>query len=126
MKERETEASQLHLLSAGASKGIVEALAPAFQAEADAQINATFGAVGAIKEALDAGTRCDVVIVTQKMIHALADDGRLLVDSIATVGAVRTGIAIRDGDARPDIGDAAALRGALIAAGSIYFPDPKR
>src|SRR5205814_6173348 len=97
-----------------------------FQAEADARISATFGAVGAIKEALDAGTPCDVVILTQKMSHALAEDGRLFVDSIATIGAVATGMAIRDGDARPDIGEAAALRAALIAAGSIYFPDPKR
>ena len=77
MKPQEAEAgSRLRLLSAGAAKGIVEALAPALRHETGVEIVAAFGAVGAIKEALDAGTRCDVIVLTQKMISALADDAR--------------------------------------------------
>src|SRR6266576_1179518 len=110
MKEQEAEArGPLRLLSAGAAKGIVEALAPAWRDETGAEIIATFGAVGAIKEALDAGARCDV-----------------LVDTVGPIGAVRTGIAVRDGDTLPDISDAARLRAALVTANALYFPDPER
>ena len=127
MKEQEAEASRpLRLLSAGAAKGLVEALAPTWRHETGAEIIATFGAVGAIKEALDAGAGCDVILLTQKMIAALADEARVQVDTVAPLGAVRTGIAVRDGDRLPDISDAAALRGALVAANAIYFPDPAR
>jgi molybdate transport system substrate-binding protein len=127
MKEQEAEASsRLRLLSAGAAKGIVEALTPTWRHESGAEIIATFGAVGAIQETLDAGTSCDVIVLTQKMIGALAAEARVQVDTIAPLGAVRTGIAVRDGDKLPDINDAAALRAALIAARAIYFPDPER
>jgi molybdate transport system substrate-binding protein len=127
MKEQEAEPGRpLRLLSAGAAKGIVEALTPVWRDETGAEIIATFGAVGAIKEALDIGASCDVIVLTQKMIGALADEGRVLVDTVAPLGAVHTGIAVRDGDTLPDISDAARLRAALITANAIYFPDPER
>ena len=127
MKEQEAEATRrLRLLSAGAAKGIVEALAPTLRRETGVAIVVTFGAVGTIKAALDAGAGCDVIVLTQTMIDALADDGRVLVDTVAPLGAVRTAIAVRDGDSLPDVHDAAALRAALTAANAIYFPDPER
>src|SRR5437773_8317682 len=127
MKEQATEASSpLRLLSAGAAKGIVEALTPKWRDETGAEIFATFGTVGAIKEALEAGTSCDVIVLTHKMIGALVAEARVQVDTVAPLGAVRTGIAVRDGDKLPEINDAAALRAALIAAKAIYFPDPER
>jgi molybdate transport system substrate-binding protein len=39
---------------------------------------------------------------------------------------VRTGVAVRRGMARPDIGTPEALREALLSADAIYFPDPVR
>ena len=127
MKQQEAEASsRLRLLSAGAAKVIVEALARIVRQQNGVEIVATFGAVGAIQEALDAGASCDVIVLTQKMISALADGGRVLVDTVAPLGAVRTGIAVRDGDSLPDVNDTAAVRAVLMAANAIYFPDPER
>jgi len=50
----------------------------------------------------------------------------VLVDTVALLGAVRTGIAVRDGDSLPDVNDAAALRAAFAVANAIYLPDPER
>src|SRR5437763_15655178 len=117
---------KLLLLSAGAAKGVVEALGPIFRDETSAEIESTFGAVGAMKAKLDAGEACDVVVLSAKLIDALAGENRILIDTIAPLGAVRTGIAVRDGDVLPAIHDEASLRAAFARAGAIYFPDPER
>ena len=50
-------ARAVHLLCAGAAKGVVEALRDDFAVATGAPIDATFGAVGAIRALLDAGAR---------------------------------------------------------------------
>lgn len=116
----------LRVLCAGAAKGVLEALAAIVREETGAAIDASFGAVGAMKAKLDAGEPCDVVVLSVSMIDALAAEHRVLADTIAPLGAVRTGIAVRDGDPLPIVDDAASLRAALFGATAIYFPDPER
>src|SRR5205814_9932691 len=116
----------LRVLSAGAAKGVVEALADAFQRDAGVEIAATFGAVGAIKQKLDAGDGCDAIVLTQRMIDELADENRVLVETVAPLGAVHTCIAVRDGDPLPNIDSAASLRTAIIGTNAIFLPDIER
>ena len=117
---------ELKLLCAGAAQGLVKALQSAFESETGAVVSGRFGAVGAMKEALVAGEPCDLMIVTDSMIDALVGAGHLDRDSRSPLGRVRTGIAVRAGEAQPDIGSADALRGALLSAAGLYFPDPVR
>ena len=114
------------LLCAGAAKGLVLALEPAFAAATGATIDATFGAVGALGDKLDAGAPCDAIVLTSALIEALEKDGRVVPGSAVSLGHVRTGIAVRGGEPSPDIGDEAALRATLAAASRIFIPDPQR
>ena len=116
----------LHILCAGAAQGLVKALQPQFEAGSGATLQARFGAVGAMKEALLAGEPCDVIIVTEAMIDALCSDGRLQADSRAALGRVRTGIAVQAGKLHPIVATADALKAALLASSAIYFPDAVR
>jgi molybdate transport system substrate-binding protein len=116
----------LHLLCAGAALGLVKAIETVFQARSGATLSARFGAVGAMKEALRAGEPCDLMIVTDAMIVELAASGELMAETRATLGRVRTGIAVCSGAPRPDVASAEALKAALLAATAIYFPDPVR
>ena len=116
----------LHLLCAGAAQGLVKALQERFTQSTGAAIEARFGAVGAMKEALLAGDACDVFIVTQTMVDALCAEGLLRSDTRSALGRVRTGVAVKRGDALPDVATPAALKAALLAADAIYFPDPVR
>ena len=116
----------LHLLCAGAAQGLVKALQPQFEADTGATLQARFGAVGAMKEALLAGEPCDVMIVTEAMIDALASEGRLQPGSRAALGRVRTGIAVQAGSPHPDVATADTLKAALLASSAVYFPDPVR
>lgn len=116
----------LELLCAGAAQGLVKALQTRFLADTGAMVNTRFGAVGAIKELLLAGEPCDVMVATEVMIDLLAGDGRLEVATRQPLGRVRTGLAVRRGEPRPDVSTPEALKAALLAADTIYFPDPVR
>ena len=116
----------LHLLCAGAAQGLVKAMQTAFTEQTGMTLQARFGAVGAMKEALLAGEPCDVLIVTDSMVRALQASGELATDGAAPLGRVRTGIAVRADDPQPPIGTADELRRALLAASALYFPDPHR
>ena len=117
---------QLHVLSAGAAQGVVTALAAEFRAGTGYELQCTFGAVGAMKEKLLAGTAADLIILTRALIDGLAADGKVLSEGSADLGRVRTGIAVRKADRLPVIANADALRRTLLAAGGIYFPDPQK
>lgn len=116
----------LHVLSAGAAKGLVSMLAERFRQGGDLTLQCQFGAVGAMQERLDAGDPCDLIILSRAMIDALARTGRVDAATVADIGRVRTGVAVPAGAAHPAVGDEHALRGALQRASAIYIPDPVR
>jgi molybdate transport system substrate-binding protein len=118
--------SELHVLCAGAAQGLVKAMQATFTEQTGVRLQARFGAVGAMKEALLAGEPCDVLIVTDSMVHTLQASGELAGDGAAPLGRVRTGIAVRADDVPPPIGTPDELRDALLAASALYFPDPHR
>jgi molybdate transport system substrate-binding protein len=116
----------LNLLSAGAAQGLVKALQPAFEQLHGCRLQARYGAVGAMKEALLSGADCDLIVLSDSLIDALVSDGRLRADARAPLGRVRTGIAVPSGRPHPDVSTPEALRAALLAADAVYFPDPQR
>lgn len=116
----------LHLLSAGAAKGLVLALQSDFERASGVQLMSTFGAVGAMREQLDAGAPCDAIVLTRSMLDSLAAAGETLAGSVRDIGWVHTGVAVPQGAAAPRVTDAAALRALLQRASAIYLPDPER
>lgn len=116
----------LHILSGGAASGVVKGLQEAFGARTGAQLQGTYGAVGVMKEKLLAGAPCDVLILTGALIAELEKDGHVLPGSAAPLGRVKTGVAVKAGEAQPDVSSADGLREALLRARGIYFPDPQR
>jgi molybdate transport system substrate-binding protein len=116
----------LHLLSAGAAQGLARAIEPAFTTDTGVALSATFGAVGAMQQRFDDGEPCDVIVLTAALIDALAARGDVRGDTRATLGRVRTGVAVRTADPSPDVTTPDALRTALLAADAIYVPDMER
>ena len=119
-------ADALHLLCAGAAQGLVKALEPGFTADTGAVLHARFGAVGAMQEALLAGEPCDLLVLTEAMMAALAASGQVDGGSRGALGRVRTGVAVRSGEPLPDVSTPEALKALLLASDGIYFPDPVR
>lgn len=116
----------IRLLSAGAAQGIATSFAALLQQATDVTLEGTFGAVGAMREKFLAGEPCDLLILTAAQIDALAASGHVLHDAGGPLGVVRTGIAVRKGDAHPAIHDGPALAAALAAADEIFLADPTK
>ena len=114
----------INLLSGGAAQGLVTQLEDRFEALHQCSIDASFGAVGMMKDSLLAGAPCDVIILTEALIQQLAASGAVLASTVRALGVVKTGVAVKTGDASPAVGTPEALKAALQAARGIYFPDP--
>ena len=117
--------TSLHLLSGGAAQGLVRQLQAAFEASGSLKLDATFGAVGAMKQRLLDGAPCDVLILTQALIDGLVQSGQVRAGSDRKLGIVKTGIAVKAGTPWPEVDTADRLRQALRKATGIYFPDPQ-
>jgi len=112
----------LDILSAGAAKAAVISAA----ADLGVTPGGAFGAVGAIQDKLLAGEPCDVIVLTRPMIEALAESGRVVPETIADLGQVKTGVAVKKGTPRPNVNRAETLASALLGAEAIYVPDMKK
>jgi molybdate transport system substrate-binding protein len=115
---------RVRVLSGGAARGLVTILAPRFEAATGCEIDASFGAVGAMRDRLLSGSPADLLILTRALIEELSSAGHRIAGSVVDVGTVHTAIAVRERDRVPPIGDGPSLRAALLAADAIYFPDP--
>ena len=113
----------LHILSAGAAKGLVDALAPEFLTSSGTSISGHFSAVGAIEQRFLSGEACDVLILTAAQIETLTRAGRLTVGSSAPLGMVHTSVAVPAGHAQPMIATTESLRAAFSNATALYVPD---
>lgn len=110
----------LRILSGGAAQALVGRM------KGSHDVQGAFGAVGAMRDKLLAGEPCDVLILTQALIDELTRQGHVVPGTPAPLGVVKTGVAVKSGDAQPDVSSADALRSALRSASAIYFPDPQK
>jgi molybdate transport system substrate-binding protein len=117
--------SQLNILSGGAAHGLVASLTSKFKEHTGLDIEGEFGAVGAMADKLRSGTPADIVVLTAAIIAKLGAENLVVPASISDIGLVETAMAVRAGDPKVSVGDAAALRAAFLAADAIFVPDTK-
>lgn len=113
----------VRLLSAGAARGLVEALAG--KRDGGPALECEFDAVGAIRQRLLAGSACDVLILTEPLIAELVAAAQVVGASVVPLGWVRTGVAVRATDALPRVADAVQLAQAIGGATRFHVPDTR-
>jgi molybdate transport system substrate-binding protein len=114
----------LNVFCAGAAQAAVTEIAEKFKRDTGHAVSAVFGAVGAMKARITAGEPADVVVLTAALIDELSQQGLVVAGSRVDLGRVGTGVAVRAGTPLPDIRDTRVLRGNLLAAKRVLFPDP--
>jgi len=111
----------IRVLSTLALKGAVHGLAGRYQAAGGARIDADFAPTLALLDRLRAGEAADVVILTREGLDEVAREGRVAADSCMDLARSWVGIAVKAGEAHPDIATEAALREALLSARSVAY-----
>lgn len=119
-----TAAADLKVLTAGALKPVVSALAPAFERTTGDRLVIDADTAGALVRRVQAGEAFDVVVVNAAGLEALAKDGRVAADSSLALARIGIGIAVRPGTTTADIGTVAGFRQALLNARAVAFIDP--
>jgi len=116
-------AQELHVLSGGAAKSLVEPLAASFPG---AKVDVQFQPMGKLFESLAAGANVDMVIVTEETLPRL--QGRAPQDVMRgarPIARVGIGVAVNEHAPSPDISTVEAFKKTLLAAKSIVYIDPK-
>lgn len=116
----------MYVLSGGAAASVVNGVRDQFEQATGSTVHGVFSAVGVMREKLVAGAPCDLVILTQPLIAQLVASGHVVAGSTRSLGRVKTGVAVRAGEAHPQIRRRSDLAAALQAARGIYFPDPEK
>jgi molybdate transport system substrate-binding protein len=118
-------AQDVRVLAAGAVQAAVQRLEPALTASGH-KLLATFDTVGALRERVLAGEAADVVILSEAGMAVLAKSDRIDAGSLIDLGTTSVALAVRRGEAAPDISSPDALKRALLSAASIAHADPAR
>lgn len=111
----------IRVLSTLALKGAAGKLAGRFEAESGLRIDADFAPTLALLERLRDGEVADVVILTKEALDDLAAKGTVAAESCVDLARSFVGIAVRAGDAHPDISTETALRATLLGARSVAY-----
>lgn len=115
---------KISIISAGAAQSVVQQVAAAMQLTHALETEASFGAVGAQKQKMLAGSPADLIVLTAEMIEELIASGQIRKGSRMDLGAVVGGIAVRSGAKHPEVSSTDALAATLLSASAIYLPDP--
>jgi molybdate transport system substrate-binding protein len=118
------QAADIHVLSAGALRPLLQELAPGFEQRSGNHLVLDFATAGGIEQRIEAGDAVDVAILTEPRIKKLEGEGKIARDSIALIGRAKIGLAVKKGMPRPDIGSVDAFKRTLLAAKSIAYTDP--
>jgi molybdate transport system substrate-binding protein len=111
----------VRMLSTLGLMGAMRSLSLAFEARSGIRVEADFAPTLALLKRLRDGEAADLVILTREGLDEMLGEGRVVADGAADLARSYVGIAVRAGQANPDIASEAALRKTLLAARSVAY-----
>lgn len=111
----------VRMLSTLGLMGAMRSLSSACEAATGIHIDADFAPTLALLKRLREGEAADLVILTREGLDEMIGEGRVIAESAADLARSFVGIAVRAGQAHPDIGSEAALCTTLLGARSVAY-----
>ena len=112
---------KIRMLSTLGLMGAMRSLSSAFEAASGIHVDADFAPTLALLKRLRDGEAADLVILTREGLDEMIGEGRVIAEGSVDLARSYVGIAVRAGQAHPDIGGEAALRKTLLAARSVAY-----
>lgn len=118
------QAAELKVLTAGAFKPVLVALAPAFEAQSGHKLVIENDTAGALQKRIAGGEAFDVVVVPPGAAEALAKTGHVVPEVTWPLAKVAIGVAVKRGAPLPDVSTVPAFQAALRGARKVATIDP--
>jgi molybdate transport system substrate-binding protein len=119
-------AAEIQVVSGGAFKQVLSALAAQYQKESGNTLAITYQTVGQHLVLIRGDKeKFDVAILTPEAIDNLAKEGRIVPGTRVDLAKTGIGVVVKAGAPRPDIATVAAFKQTLLAAKSVAYIDPK-
>ena len=111
----------VRMLSTLGLLGAMRSLSSAYEAATGVHIDADFAPTQALLKRLRGGETADLVILTREGLDEVIGEGRVAAASAVALARSYVGIAVRAGQAHPDIASESALRKTLREARSVAY-----
>jgi molybdate transport system substrate-binding protein len=112
-------AAEIKLIGSPGVRGVVEALAPKFQAKTGHTVTGDFEVIAKIKGRIDGGERFDIAVLSPEALASLIADKK--VDGQVSFARAGMGVGFRKGAVKPDVSSADALKKTLLSARSVIY-----
>ena len=122
---RPAGAAEIRVLNANALTIALRALAAEHTKQTGNQVIFISGSPGQIQQKVDAGEKFDLLIMPTPALAALDTAGKLSAGTRRALVRVGIGIAIREGEPKPDISTPDALRKTLLAQQRVTLSDSR-
>jgi molybdate transport system substrate-binding protein len=116
--------AEVKVLSAGAFKQVLVALAPEFEKETGHKVVIDNDTVGALIKRIDGGADFDLAVLSPVAIDDLVKKGKIASAGRMPLAKVGIGVVVREGAPRPDISNVEAFKRTLLEAKSVAYIDP--
>jgi molybdate transport system substrate-binding protein len=117
-------AVEIKVLTAGAMRGVLDALVPDFEKGTGHKVVLDNATAGVLAKRIGDGEAFDLAIITPQVIDGLLAKGKIAGPRV-DLAKVGMGVAVKEGAPAPDIATVEAFKAALIAAKSVAYIDPK-
>lgn len=117
-------AAEIKVLTAGAVRGVLDALVPDFEKGTGHKVVLDNATAGVLAKRIGDGEAFDLAIITPQVIDGLLAKGKIAGPRV-DLAKVGMGVAVKEGAPAPDIATVDAFKAALIAAKSVAYIDPK-
>ncbi|MBR0828065.1 substrate-binding domain-containing protein [Bradyrhizobium manausense] len=111
----------IRMLSTLGLMGAMRSMSSACEAATGVRIDVDYAPTMALLQRLREGEAADVVILTREGLDEVIAEGRVAAESAVDLARSYVGIAVRAGDAHPDIATETALRKALLASRAVAY-----
>jgi molybdate transport system substrate-binding protein len=120
-----TKASTIKVISGGAFKQVLNALAEQYEKASGNALDLTYRTVGQHLQLIKSGEESfDVAVLTPEAIDGLIKDGKVVAGSRADLAKTGVGVVVKVGTPLPDISSVEAFKRTLLAAKSVAYIDP--
>src|SRR3984957_4325601 len=120
------QSAELKVISGGAFKQVLNALAAEYQKETGNRVTLTYQTVGQHLNLIKDGKEdFDVAILTPDAVAVLVKGGKIVAGSTADLAKTGVGVVVKQGAPLPDISTVDAFKKTLLAAKSVAYIDPE-